>query len=464
MFPFRIKESLGENVMSKSVSKCLLLLVVLAFLPSQALGSEESAAESKRFDMLEAVDYALENNYQIKSFRDFVSRAEYQKLSVRGDMLPQITATSNWTDIKDNGSSLVTDPDFLEQTKTTHSLRLRQLLFDGLSSFSEYQRAAIFKKRSEEELRRSELELIFNVQSEFLQYLRSIQDIQSFEKSVERLENQLSAARAFFDVEMAPRLHVLQTETELSRARQDLSRAQNDKRVFATRLRALMALPKDVEPSFEGNFKEFVFANVDGLETCLLEAVKNRPDIKIAEFEKEIAEKEIDTAKGRFYPSVFFDASINHQEQNFRSGSIEDREYNTYNVGFSLQWELFNGGSKIYDIQDKQSTLSARDNQLNNTIEQVNSNITERYYNIQEALDQINLSETRIHEAKEAYESANERYRSGIGTSIDVLDAEQKLTSAQTSYNQSLADYQIALARLYFEIGERNKMLSIYCP
>jgi outer membrane protein TolC len=54
------------------------------------------------------------------------------------------------------------------------------------------------------------------------------------------------------------------------------------------------------------------------------------------------------------------------------------------------------------------------------------------------------------------------RYQAQVGTNIDVLDAQAQLTQSEADLTQALSDYQIALARIFVSMGDKNPGLETY--
>ena len=75
------------------------------------------------------------------------------------------------------------------------------------------------------------------------------------------------------------------------------------------------------------------------------------------------------------------------------------------------------------------------------------------YLNILAAKEQIRATEASVAEAEEAYKIAEVRYSSGVGTNLDVLDAELQLSTARTNYISALYNYNIGLATLENAMG-----------
>lgn len=85
--------------------------------------------------------------------------------------------------------------------------------------------------------------------------------------------------------------------------------------------------------------------------------------------------------------------------------------------------------------------------------ESVELEVRQDYLNILAAKEQIRATEAFVAEAEEAYKIAAVRYSSGVGTNLDVLDAELQLSTARTNYISALYNYNIGLATLENAMG-----------
>ena len=70
------------------------------------------------------------------------------------------------------------------------------------------------------------------------------------------------------------------------------------------------------------------------------------------------------------------------------------------------------------------------------------------YLNLRSAEQTIQSTQTAVAQGQESFRIATLRYRAGVGTNLDVLDAETKLTDARNNYVQALYNYNISIAAL----------------
>jgi outer membrane protein TolC len=87
--------------------------------------------------------------------------------------------------------------------------------------------------------------------------------------------------------------------------------------------------------------------------------------------------------------------------------------------------------------------------------QQIAQEVESSYFRTVEADERIKANDAALAAARENLELANGRYQVGVGTIIEVTDAQTTYTDAQTRYIQSVLDYKIAEAQLTRAMGER---------
>lgn len=423
-----------------------------------------SALRSETFErslsLREALAMALQNNPRLSSQQARVESSELNINSARGAMLPHLQYNYGWNKIKNPNNSSESNQDYVNQATKTHTLQVQQNLFDGLVRFNSYSRAKLYNVRITEDKRKAELDTIDAVQREYYKLILVRSDIKTFRSSVARLKNQKDAAYAFYRLEMAPRLTVLQVETSLAQTEQRLSKALSDESVQLVKLNALLGETGSPKFDYLGDLAGHIYDTPLQFEDCVRKAQNQLPEIVIAQTDVRIAEEEVNIAEGKVLPRVDATASYIKQNTSYPAtpSSNADRKY--YTMGLNLSWELFSGGEQYYEIQSRKKLLKSTQDEFANLKLAVYAYVRESYLKVMEAKNQIRIAKLRQGEAAEAYEQASTRFRSGIGTNIDVLDAHEKVTAAESSLNQAHAEFLMSLASLHRAMGEKSELIA----
>lgn len=419
-----------------------------------------SSEGSGLLTLREAVVEALKNNPRLLSFQSRAASAEYGVNSALGALLPRAQIGAGLTKINNINNAKETDSDYINQSGKAYSIQISQNLFSGLMHLSNYARAKFLNARTIQELRKAELDTIEAVQRDFFKLIRTRSDIRSLRSSVTRLLNQRDAAHAFYRLEMAPRLTVLQVETALGQAEQKLSKALSDEQIQLVKLNSLLG-NQERSHDFRGDLQGFSYENSLGLEDCMSKARANLPEVIIAKTNVEIAQEELNVSEGKALPRIDASASYVNQNTDYGSSTVADNNSKYYAFGLNLTWEFFSGGEHYYERESRKKLLRAAQEELASIQLSVHALVRESFLNVSEAKKQIKIALLRVKEASETYDQASTRFRSGIGTSIDMLDAHERITSAEAALNQAQADYLTSLASLHRSIGEKKSYLSM---
>ncbi len=419
--------------------------------------------EGEEYDLERSVKRALEANPRIASAQAELDGSEAGRKSARGDFFPSLNTSygySHYDHLKPNTNlprSLQKDNNIFQLVFNVH-----QELFNGLKTLSAYQKAALNKTRAEANLANVELSLILTVQENFLNMLKARESVRSAKDSVTRLSSQLQVTTAFYDVGLKPRLDVLQAEVDLSRAQDQLLQARNTVATQQARLNTLLIFPLDAKIYYKGELSQPPFSIP--LEDCLDQAYKNRPDLKIAQKLVEMAGQDANIARSGFFPQISADYN------NSRSGSsfdVRGTDYNSpgrtefaqWNVAVQAQWKIFDFGSTYYGWRKAKEGIKQYQAEEENTRQEATYQVKAKHLKIYEAEERIKVAKKAVESATEGYRMAVARYQAQVGTNIDVLDAQEKLTQAEYTLTSALAEYQIALASIYVAIGEKNYSL-----
>ena len=420
----------------------LLFGLLLSTLPARA--------DENGYNLEQAVKRALVMNFSITSSEANLNAAENWRKAVRGTFGPELSTAYSYSDKQhlDNDNNY------------SWYFALRQELFSGFATLAAYQKAALQKDNAEAQLAQARLNLICDVQTNFFLYLKAEQNVRSAEDSLKRLEEQLKVTRSFYNVGLRPNLEVLQAEVNVSEAEDTLLRARNALEIQRVRLNTLLILPIDVSPKYVGSLEYIPF--LGNMEKCLEQAYRMRPDVIIARKSVEISQKDATTAKSGYYPKVQAEGRWSTQGDNWKANGSENTptRYSSWSLNLSGSYTIFEGGNTYYRVRQSRQLVNKVIAEEANLKQEVIYQVQSRLLDLDNASKRIRVARTGVEQASEAYRAATARYMSQVGTSLDVMDAQAKLTAAEVALTGAQADYMSALASLYAAIGQENPALS----
>jgi outer membrane protein len=251
---------------------------------------------------------------------------------------------------------------------------------------------------------------------------------------------------------MTPLNDLLQAQVELANAKQELIVARNNFENAESDFNTLLRRPINTPVVLKDIIDYSPFE--ESLDYCLTEAEKNRFEIKVADMEVEIAQKELDLTKKDYYPSIDLQGNYfkygTEWEVNGGNGIYDPEGWNIQAVA---KWNFWEWGRTSYGVKEKHSRLSQAQLNKDEIIDNINLEVKNAYLRTQEAERAIKTVETAIEQAKENFRINQERYKEQISTQTDVLIAQTLLSRTMTNYYNALYAFKISKATLYRAIG-----------
>ena len=164
----------------------------------------------------------------------------------------------------------------------------------------------------------------------------------------------------------------------------------------------------------------------------------------------------MDITLGEYLPRV--DATYDNMKyhKDYKEERYTDYSRSYWAVGLNVSWDVFTGGSTTFSYLGDKKRVEALQKDYEDAMSGAKTDVIRSLLDIKAAKDLINVSRKGVEAAKESYDMANKRYMTHTGTITDLLDAQLKLTQAETDASQSLMEYHSARAKFFYYIGREN--------
>jgi outer membrane protein len=183
-------------------------------------------------------------------------------------------------------------------------------------------------------------------------------------------------------------------------------------------------------------------AMTDYLDKALL----NRPDILQAKANVGATKASVSSAKVSLYPRPVISGSYTN---NF-DGNITQNETQ---LNGSIVFDLFDGGANRAAYNEARALKNTSEQQLLQVDKDIRSQVAEAYYNLVSAKQSISASDVGLNAAQLNYEAQKERYNLKLASTLDILNAEVQLITAQNNTVQSRYKYLTAIAQMDYAVG-----------
>jgi len=326
------------------------------------------------------------------------------------------------------------------------NVSLNQLIYDFGKTPSQVRIQNFNLDSSRSDLENTSELVILNVKQAYFGALQAKRSRDVATDTVKQFQQHLDQAKGFYEVGTKPKFDVTQAEANLSNAKLNLIKAENALKLSIVILNNAMGIPDAPEYVLDDNLS-FQKYNIT-IEDALDRAYKNRPDLVSAIAKRRAAESSIEFARTGYYPVLTGSASYELSGETF---PLEKG----WNVGAILSFPIFNGFLTKYQVRETESNLNVLKANEESLRHSIFSDVQQAYLNLKQAEESIPTSELGVKQSQENFEIATGRYAAGVGSPIDVTDAEVLLANAKLSYIQALYSYKISQANLEKAMGMR---------
>ncbi len=301
--------------------------------------------------------------------------------------------------------------------------------------------------------RRSVVDLRFAARSLYWQAVAADAGLAAAAAQERRAQRLLEDARALHDAGMAVRADVLGGESRAAAARVDVIRAATALRDTMARLRSLLVLPPETELELADRRTGAVPVTPPALDRLVEEALADRPELAALDARIAALGAEARTVDAARRPAVGVEALWDLSRPNQRFLPLEDEWNDSWSVGVTATWTLFDGQrtrSRTATIRAEQDALRADREEL---ARQVALQVETDRLTVASALDAVAAADAAEAAARAREEAARERYQAGLAPILEMLDAQAELVDAERSRVAVRATAWIAAAALERSVG-----------
>jgi len=475
--------------MTKTIIPAILLLLLAGSLAAQQ--------QARQFTLEEAIDYALQENMSIKNAQIEIADAEQQIVERRSSGLPQLSGSANFqrylavprqplpegfdifgifgqalaVDLFDQLSPMtqaaVTEAfagngggdtgeegiAFFLKNNFTAALNLDAMVFDG-SFFVALQAAREYRKYTLRDFAATQREVRNQVTEAYLPVLLLQQNIELLDKNISNLDKLLFETKELYKSGFVEQLDIDRLDLSLANLKIERENLVRQKEVATDNLKYAMGYPVD-ETIVLADDLENMRAAADDVALAAAEAnPTQRPEYALLEQAITMNELNVKLNKAGYLPSLRAFGAVQQQYQgnDFETGFWAPSSF----VGLNLSVPIFDGLQKRAKIQRAQLDLEKARNQKEDLSRAINLEVSNAKTNYLNARQRLDSQERNLGLAERIYETAQIKYREGVGSSLEVTQAEQSLYETQSNYMQALYDLILTQARLEIALGKNN--------
>ena len=448
--------------------KLILLAVLCVATPAKAqyagvTGSVPSGPASNevlRLTLRDAVNMALRYNLGAIESAQNARIARGQRLIALSSLLPQVSAGVSeevaQTSLATLGiKSLPGIPSVLgPYSYSTVDASLSQTLF-SLESIQRF-RAARTAEQAAQLSYKDTLDVVaLSVGNAYLHVIELSSRIEAQQAQVRNAQALYDQAYREYQAGTNPRIEATRTEVQLHTEEYNLSVARNN---FAI---AKLTLARAIGLSLEQRFQiadqlPYPDVNPPSVEDALKTAYSLRSDLRAALDSQKAAQQTLAAAKGEGYPVATLRGDYGDV------GATFDHSHGNFSVEAGVRIPLFTGGRIKGDVTQADATLQQRKAEAQNLRGQVDYDVRTAFLNLDAAKEQVDVAQRNVALANENLARSKDRFTSGVTDSVEIVQSEQSLASANDQYITSVYNRNLAELMLARALGVTRELPAVH--
>ncbi|MEE8637752.1 MAG: TolC family protein [Candidatus Margulisiibacteriota bacterium] len=431
---------------------CLLVLCLLVGV--------SSAQEKLTLDR--SIRIALDQSPVMHKIKAEIEAAEGAAGQAVADFLPQLTLKGSLgkyysepmtVQITFAGTPQAFEYGTDEQANTTsYSASLTQPIFKGGKLWKSLAMADKGLEAAKEELRKIAQEVKFNVISSYYGVLKTIKLVELSKQSVNMAKSHLDRVNSLFKVGMSTRADILRGEVQVAQAEIGLTKAKQGLEIAKNHFNNTLGIDLDAPVELleiEYDDREIPVYDYKDL---LKVAYEDRPDWKQYVLARKVSEDEIGLASSGLWPEI---SLVGNYDVGSTKYSTYQSDTKNWTALLSGTWDIFDGTATWYKIKESKAKLEAQKANEISVKRAIALEVKDANFAVQSSKENVEGAEKTQELAKENSDIAELRYDSGVGTNLEVIDAQVALTQARTDHLQAQHDLQIAKARINKIVGRK---------
>jgi outer membrane protein len=389
----------------------------------------------------DAVQSAREHQPQLRQARASTAAAGARARASFAPLLPQVSATAGYQRALAHSGTIASSTGVLATTASSFSDRIEAsvLVFDFFATPNRWRAAQAQADAQAASERATALTVDFNVRAAYFDARANRALAQVARDNLQNQVRHLEQIAGFVQAGTRAEIDLIQARTDTANARVTLINADNAYQTSKVTLNAAMGV---VGPT-DYDIADTQLGPVEGedapLDALLAEANRTRPEVQSLDDQVRSQQLTVRALEGGYAPAISANVGFT------QAGPALDRLNWTAGAGLSLTWNIFQGGLTRAQVSEAQANVIAAVAQLDLLRQQIQSDVDGARLALRAAKESLSATQEALINARERLRLAEERYSVGVGSAIELGDAQVALAQAAAQAVQ--ADDRLATAR-----------------
>jgi outer membrane protein len=438
----------------------MITICAAALFLSANMQAEMPDKDVKAWSLQECIDYANEHSLDIKMRQVGIRQQEVALNTAWNKRLPDLSANASQS-FSFGRSASGYDNTYQDRNSrsTQWSVSTSIPIFTGFQIPNEIAAAKLDMQAVAAELEKTKEDMEITITSSYLQVLYYKEMLNIAGKQADLSREQLERIQKMHDNGRASEAQIYEVEAQIANDELSVVQAASDLQMAVLALTQLLELPTpegfDVgEPEDDINF-----TLVRKPDIIFEIALTTRASIRMEEFRLKSREKNVDLAKGAYYPTLSFGTGYGNNYyviNGFENTSFADQLKNNRNeyLGLTLRIPIFNRFATRNGVRSAKLNMHLQELQLENTKKALYKEIQQAYYNALTSGEKYKSAEAAYKSAEKAFGYMQEKLSNGRATMYEYNDSKTSMTRSLS--NRTQAKYDFILRKKILEFYERQ--------
>ena len=423
------------------MKKLLILISFTIFISSKAIA----------VTLYDALNQTYQNNIQLNAERQNIKASEEDINISKANFKPTITLSGSQS--IENTNKLTNqsggDASSSDVNPLTASIKLEQKILDyGRSLALEKNITALDLAKAK--LIKKEQEVLHSAIDAYSNLILAREKLNINRKNLNLLRRQVENDKIRLDRGRITITDLAQSESSFAGAQAQFTQAKSD--LLIAKLTYENIIGKISDPNRLQKKTKSIVKIPNSLDEAINLSKQNNPDIKIAKFDLEQSKKDVEISKSDLKPTASL--SLEKSYANDLSSTVDQSDKDILKA--TVRWPFYTGGKTQFTINKKSNLTTRKRLLLDDAVRSNETNVASAWSSLESSRGFLNSVKVQVRAAQIANDGITAEYERGSRTTLDVIQSNSLLLSAQISLATSEKNYLMAQYNLLKSVGLLN--------
>ncbi len=468
------------------IRSLLLFIVMWAFIGTKVAVSQETQ-KGVEVSLDQMIEMAIANSPEIKRALLAVKDADQLVKIAYGEVFPDVTSSISYTrniEIPVNyipaklfdpnaPDGLLAPVEFGTDNNWQGGFTVEQNLFKG-EALVGISSSTVFKLVQEESFRATSQQIITQVRVAYYSVLAADEQLRLQQAQIDRLEQNIKENEARAKAGIIDEYDVLRLKVQLSNQTPLLVQAKYALAEAYRSLKVIAGLPLNFDFKVKGNLNSFdiLSVNVKNADNLKIKEIDRmnpfefsalnvdssglvayRGDLRVIDASIGLKDKEITAVKSRFLPTLTASYNLQWSAAEPDAPNFFQNSNRFQTLGINLRFPLFQGFERVANVNRAKIQRKDLEEQKRAALLSANNEIASAAEKVNETFETSNARKEAVNLAKEGYERAKRRFENGLGSQLELTEAEIQVREAEVNYAIMVFNYLTAKAQFDLATG-----------